>query len=127
MMCNEKEKKIEEQRFLDYRINELEKNLTKGIEKLEREQKESNTEIMKSLNIMQQGLNENTKTLIELTQRQQIVEEKINCIDGLKEVATKHAEEIRNIKQRMEVYKQILMAVGTGVGIALLIDLIKLI
>lgn len=129
VMCNEKSTtdKIEEQRFLDYRINQLEHNLAKSIEKLEKEQKESNNEIMSTLQLMQQGLNDNTKTLIELTQRQHIIEEKIKCIDRLKEVATKHSEEIKTLKDRLDVYKQILLIVGTGVGVALLIDFIKFI
>lgn len=127
-MCNEnKRDELEEQRFLDYRINQLEHNLAKSIEKLEHEQKESNTEIMKTLQVMQQGLNDNTKTLIELSQRQQMIEERIHGIDTLKEVSTKHGEEIRTLYKRMDIYKQIMMALGTGVGIALLIELIKFI
>ena len=82
---------------------------------------------MKTLQMMQQGLNDNTKTLIELHERQQMIEEKIHCIERLKEVATKHGEEIRNLTKRMEIYKQILMAVGTGAGVALLIEFIKFI
>lgn len=124
-MCNETN--IEEQRFIDYRMDQLEQNLTKGLEKLEKEQKESNIEIMKTLQIMQQGLNDNTKTLIELHERQQMIEEKIHCIERLKEVTTKHGEEIRSLTKRMEIYKQILMAVGTGAGVALLVEFIKFI
>lgn len=124
-MCNETN--IEEQRFIDYRMDQLEQNLTKGLEKLEKEQKESNIEIMKTLQVMQQGLNDNTKTLIELHERQQMIEEKIHCIERLKEVTTKHGEEIRSLTKRMEIYKQILMAVGTGAGVALLVEFIKFI
>ena len=125
-MCNEKHKR-EEQRFLDYRINQLEHNLSQSIEKLEKQQKENNKEILQTLQIMQQGLNDNTKTLIELHERQQIIEEKVHCIDKLKEVATKHGEEIRALTDRLDIYKQILMIVGTGAAAALLIEIIKLI
>lgn len=125
-MCNEKHKR-EEQRFLDYRINQLEHNLSQSIEKLEKQQKENNKEILQTLQIMQQGLNDNTKTLIELHERQQIIEEKVHRIDKLKEAATKHGEEIRALTDRLDIYKQILMIVGTGVAAALLIEIIKLI
>ena len=124
-MCNEKHKR-EEQRFLDYRINQLEHNLSQSIEKLEKQQKENNKEILQTLQIMQQGLNDNTKTLIELHERQQIIEEKAHCIDKIKEEATKNGEEKRALTDRLDIYKQILMIVGTGTAAGLLIEIIKL-
>ncbi|WP_292474213.1 hypothetical protein [Methanosphaera sp.] len=119
MMCNET--KHDEEEYKDYLI------ILYRLDHLENAQKENFKELMKTLQIMQQGQNEQNKTLIELTQRQQVVEQKIQCIDRLKEVATKHGEEIRTISKRLEIYKQILMALGTGVGAALLIEIIKFI
>ena len=130
-MCNETKKNNDEEqydyRFLDYRLNQYETKLDKGLEKLEQGQKNNYTEIMKTLRLMQEGNNEQNKTLIELNQRIQVVEQKINCIDRLKEVTTKHGEEIRTLYKRLDIYKQLLMAIGGGAGVALLIEIIKFI
>lgn len=119
VMCHEKnknEQELKDYRFILYRIDQL-----------EHEEKENFKQLMQMLQIMQEGQNEQNKTLIELTQRQQVVEQKIQSIDRLKEVAAEHGEGIRNLSKRLEIYKQILMALGTGVGVALLIELIKFI
>jgi hypothetical protein len=76
---------------------------------------------------MQEANNEQNKQLIEVIQRQKTVEEKMQCIDKLKEVATKNRTEIHEIERRLEIYKQILFVVGTGVAIALITELIRII
>lgn len=119
-MCNEKTRELEDQRFTDYRLDQLENNLRRGQEKLEQEYKEQNKQIMNTLTMMQEGQHQQNQTLAELNQRVHTVEEKNNCIDKLREVATKNRTEIHDIERRLEVYKQILFVVGTGVAIALI-------
>jgi len=120
-MSDEQETTIDEDyKFIDYRLNQLETNLRKGQEKLEQEQQNNYKEIMHLLQVMQEGNNEQNKQLIEVVQRQKTVEEKMQCIDKLREVATKNTTEINEIERRLEVYKQILFVVGTGVAIALI-------
>lgn len=130
-MCNEKNKQgpkgtKQDYRFLDYRLNQLETNLRRGQEQLEQEQKNNYNDLIKILQVLQEGNNEQNKQLVELSQRQKSVEEKLPCIDSLKEVATKHNTEIKELERRMEIYKQILMLVGTGVIISLLSQVIHI-
>ena len=126
-MSDEQELIDEDYRFIDYRLNQLETNLRKGQEKLEREQQNNYKEIMHLLQVMQEGNNEQNKQLIEVVQRQKTVEEKMGCIDKLREVATKNTTEIKDIERRIEIYKQILFVVGTGAAIALLTEIITII
>ena len=128
VMSDEQETTIDEDyRFIDYRLNQLEQNLRKGQEKLEREQQNNYKEIMHLLQVMQEGNNEQNKQLIEVVQRQKTVEEKMGCIDKLREVATKNTTEIKDIERRIEIYKQILFVVGTGAAIALITEIITII
>lgn len=127
-MSDEQETTIDEDyRFIDYRLNQLETNLRKGQEKLEQEQQNNYKEIMQLLQVMQEGNNEQNKQLIEVIQRQKTVEEKMGCIDKLREVATKNTTEIKDIERRIEIYKQILFVVGTGAAIALITEIITII
>lgn len=128
VMSDEQETTIDEDyRFIDYRLNQLETNLRKGQEKLEQEQQNNYKEIMHLLQVMQEGNNEQNKQLIEVVQRQKTVEEKMRCIDKLREVATKNTTEIKDIERRIEIYKQILFVVGTGAAIALITEIITII
>lgn len=127
-MSDEQETTIDEDyRFIDYRLNQLETNLRKGQEKLEQEQQNNYKEIMHLLQVMQEANNEQNKQLIEVVQRQKTVEEKMACIDKLREVATKNTTEIKDIERRIEIYKQILFVVGTGAAIALITEIITII
>lgn len=123
-MCNEDNKKeltsTEAYKFIEYRLDQLEQNLRKGQEKLESDAKHNNKEIMQLLQQNNQTLIEQNKQIVELSQRQINVEEKVSCINRLREVATKNRTEINEIERRLEVYKQILFVVGTGVAIALI-------
>ena len=114
-------------RFFDYRLTQLETNLRKGQEKLEQETSQNYKEITKMLQQMQEANNEQNQKIIEVIQRQKTVEEKLSCVDKLKEVATKNRTEIHEIERRLEVYKQILFVIGTGVAIALLSEVLTII
>lgn len=127
-MSDEQETTIDEDyRFIDYRLNQLETNLRKGQEKLEQEQQNNYKELIQMLQVMQEANNEQNKQLIEVIQRQKTVEEKMGCIDKLREVATKNTTEIKDIERRIEIYKQILFVVGTGAAIALITEIITII
>ena len=129
-MCNEDNKKeltsTEAYKFIEYRIDQLEQNLRKGQEKLEADAKHNNKEIMQLLQQNNQTLLEQNKQLVELHQRQINVEEKVSCINKLREVATKNRSNIHEIERRLEIYKQILFVVGTGAALALITELIRI-
>ena len=128
MMCNEKAQEThEEYRFLEYRIDQLEKNITQSIQKNEEQQKNNYTEIMKMLQVMQEGNNKQNEQLISLNQRLNGVEEKLKCIEKLKEVATKNSTRITELERRIDVYKQVLFVIGTGVAVALIVEFVKFI
>ena len=126
---NNKDKTLtdEDYRFLDYRLTQLEQNLRKGQEKIEQETAQNYKELIQMLHTMQENNNEQNKQLIEVNQRQKTVEEKMQCLDKLREVATKNTTEIKDIERRIEIYKQILFVVGTGAAIALLTEIITII
>lgn len=128
-MCNEKNKtkNREEQRFIDYRLTQLEINLNKSLAKLEQERKQEYNLIQDSLKTLQNGINSQSRTLIELEQKEKALEEKLVCIDKLKETATKNTTRVHNIERRLDIYKQVLIAVAGGVVIALLTELIRMI
>lgn len=129
-MCNEDNKEeptgIEAYKFIEYRLDQLEQNLRKGQEKLESDAKHNNEEIMHLLQQNNQTLLEQNKQLVELHQRQINVEEKVQCINRLREVATKNRSNIHEIERRLEIYKQILFVVGTGAALALITELIRI-
>ena len=131
-MCNQtkktsNEERIDDYRFIDYRLDQLEKNLAEGQRRLEKEYKESNKQILKTLELMQESNNKQNQQLVELTQRLHTLEDKTQCIDKLKEVTTQHGEEIRTLYKRIDIYKQILMGVGVGVLLALSVEIVRFI
>ena len=124
-MCNENKNK-EDVRFLSYKLDQLEKNLREGQEKLETEQSTNYKQLISILQQLQEGNNIQNQKLIELTEKQKVVESKVVCIDRLKEVATKHNTEIHELERRLEIYKQVLFVVGTGVAVALVTEVLRI-
>lgn len=116
VMCNEKTKNNPgeeyDYRFLDYRLDQLQTQITKGLEKLETDQNQNYKELIQMLQIMQEGNNMQNQKLVEIGQRQVAMEEKIGCVEKLKEVASSHSEKIKNIERRLEIYKQIGFLIG---------------
>ena len=76
-MNNYTKKEQEEQRFIDYRLTQLEINLNKALTKLEQEQQENNRTLQNSLQALQEGINSQSRTLIELEQKEKALEEKL--------------------------------------------------
>lgn len=125
-MCNENKNKDEDVRFLSYKLDQLEKNLREGQEKLEKEQSDNYKQLISILQQLQEGNNIQNQKLVELTEKQKVVESKVVCIDRLKEVATKHNTEIHELERRLEIYKQVLFVVGTGVAVALVTEVLRI-
>jgi len=126
-MCNENKNKEEDVRFLGYKLDQLEKNLREGQEKLEKEQSDNYKQLISILQQLQEGNNLQNQKLVELTEKQKVVEGKVVCIDRLKEVATKHNTEIHELERRLEIYKQVLFVVGTGVAVALVTEVLQVV
>ena len=124
----EKEKSINnDYRFLAYRLDQLEINLLKGQEKLEMEYKEQNKQVMQTLHSVQEGQNQQTQNLVEITQRVHTIEEKSEAIDKIKEATTKHSERIQELKRRLDLYKIIIIGIITTILGAVLIEIIRMI
>lgn len=102
----------EDVRFLDYRLTQLENKLEKGLDTLEQEQRRYNIEVMKTLQSLQQGQSKTHETIAQLQQRQTHLEEKMKCIDKLKDAASKNTERNKHTNQRIDVIQKILILVG---------------
>lgn len=133
-MCNEPNndktptrEEIKDYRFIDYRLNQLEHNLRRGQERLEQEYKEQNKQIMSTLTLMQEGLNQQNSSIVELTQRVHSLEDQSTCVDKLREATVKNTTEIKELERRMDIYKQILVGVIVTLGASILMEFIKLI
>lgn len=128
-MCNEKKEQVqtEDIRFIEYRLDQLETNLRQGQEKIEKDHQRNYHELLSILQAIQEGNNTQNQKLIELTEKQKTTEEKIVCIDKLRDVATKHNTEIKELERRLEIYKQVLFVIGTGVAIALITEMLHLV
>jgi uncharacterized FlgJ-related protein len=132
-MCNEKNNKKEDQvndyRFLDYRLNQLELKLGEGLKKIEEEQKEYNLQVMETLQRLQEGQNKTYETIAQLEQRTLNLEQRITCIDNLKKAANKNTERNKHLNHRINVIQKILFMVGaaavSGLGTALFALLMK--
>jgi len=99
-------------RFLDYRLNQLELKLERGLEQIETEQRRYNIEVMKTLQTLQEGQNRTTENMAKVRQHIDDMEEKLKCIDKLKDVASKNTARVTAVNHRVDVVQKILFAVG---------------
>lgn len=113
-------------RFLDYRLNQLELKLERGLEQIETEQRRYNIEVMKTLQTLQEGQNRTTENMAKVRQHIDDMEEKLKCIDKLKEVASKNTARITAVNHRVDVVQKILFAVATAAISALFTALISI-
>ena len=122
-MCNQNKKPTQQEtmknnnntgdyRFLDYRLNQLELKLERGLEQIETEQRRYNIEVMKTLQTLQEGQNRTTENMAKVRQHIDDMEEKIKCIDKLKDVASKNTARVTAVNHRVDVVQKILFAVG---------------
>ena len=122
-MCNEKKENIQEkysQDMKDYRL------IIYRLDQLESEQKESFRELTRMLQTMQEHLNTHSERIIELSQRQVALEDKINTMDSLNELAAKHTTEIANIDRRLGIYQAVLIGVTISLVAAICLGVIRL-
>lgn len=133
-MCNKQKnntttphEEIKDYRFIDYRLTQIENNLRQGQQRLEQEYKEQNRQIMQTLTAMQEGLNKQNSSIVELTQRVHSLEDQSTCVDKLREATVKNTTEIKELERRMDIYKQILVGVIVTLGASILVEFIKLI
>lgn len=104
MMCNELNKNKtnynNDYRFIIYRLDQIED-----------EEKENFKQLMQMLQLVQEGMNDQNKTIVELKQRQTALEKKIGKIDQLLVDDATHKSEIGNIYHRLNVYKAVLVGI----------------
>ena len=100
------EKEVNDESIKDYRF------ILYRLDQLESEEKENFRQLMQTLQLMQEGMNEQNKTLTELRERQNTLEEKTSYIKGLVEITTKHETELQNIYHRLNIYKAVLVGVS---------------
>jgi DNA repair exonuclease SbcCD ATPase subunit len=128
---NEEDPPHTDTRFLDYRLTQLEQKLEKGLTTLEQEQNKYNLEILKTLQTLQDGQNKTTETLAQIKERQTNVEEKLKCIDKLKDITSKNSERIRNnyesTNHRIDIVQKILFAIGGAAVSALFAAILSII
>ena len=113
-------------RFLDYRLNQLELKLERGLEQIETEQRRYNIEVMKTLQTLQEGQHKTTENMAKVQQHIGDMEEKLKCIDKLKDVASKNTARITAVNHRVDVVQKILFAVATAAISALFTALISI-
>ena len=113
-------------RFLDYRLNQLEQKLERGLDNIEQEQRRYNIEVMKTLQTLQEGQNKTTENIAQLKQRLDDMEDKMKCIDKLKEAAHTNTAKIKSTNHRIDVIQKILFAVGGAAISALFTAIISI-
>ena len=122
MMCNQKNNKtiedkettklLNDYKFIDYRLTQLENKLEKGLENIEQEQRNYNLEVMKTLHSLQEGQNKTSENMAKVQQRIETLEHNERYIDNLKDVARTNTTSIEAVNHRVYVVQKILFAVG---------------
>ena len=82
---------------------------------------------MQTLTMMQDSMGQHNTAIVEVTQRISNLEQKGQCLDKIRESTTKHHERIKELERRLDIYKQVLIAVSVTVVGAILIELIRII
>lgn len=113
-------------RFIDYRLNQLEQKIERGLDNIEQEQRRYNIEVMKTLQTLQEGQNKTTESIAKLRQRLDDMDEQMKCIDKLKEAAHTNTAKIKAANHRIDVIQKILFAVGGAAISALFTAIISI-
>ena len=79
---------------------------------------------MKTLQTLQEGQHKTTENMAKVQQHIGDMEEKLKCIDKLKDVASKNTARITAVNHRVDVVQKILFAVATAAISALFTALI---
>lgn len=123
MMCNnqknnkhtedkETAKLLNDYKFIDYRLTQLENKLEKGLESIEQEQRTYQLEVMKTLHCLQEGQNKTSENMAKVQQRIETLEHNERYIDNLKDAARTNTTSIEAVNHRVDVVQKILFAVG---------------
>lgn len=97
------------------------------LDKLEEEQRKNNSSIMTLLQEIQNSLTTTNKTIVLHTSQIKQLQERIETLEEQKIDKKEYQSKHDSVVSRLDIYKQILMAVAGGLGVSLLIELIKLI
>lgn len=103
---------INDYKFIDYRLTQLENKLEKGLYNLEQEQRRYNTDVMKTLQTLQLGQSKTGEAMAKVQQRINTLEQNQHCIEKLKDAANKNITRIEATNHRIDVVQKILFAVG---------------
>ena len=115
-MCNTKQEHESSLNILLYRMD-----------KLEEERKRENKDIMNLLQLIQEGQSEINKTMAVHERQLLTLEHEIEELKHEKVDEDTFHTQYNTITSRLDIYKQILMAVAGGVGVSLLIEFFKII
>lgn len=118
---------IENYRFLDYRLNQIEKNLREGQQRIEQETNKQNKQVLNILNKLQQQAVTNQENISLLKQKVASIEVCTNKIDKLNKAADINSTKIKELERRLDIYKALLLASGTAAISSILIGVIQLI
>ncbi len=103
---------INDYKFIDYRLTQLENKLEKGLSNLEQDHRRNTTEIMKTLQTLQLGQSKTGEAMAKMQQRINTLEQNQHCIEKLKDAANKNITKIEAANHRIDVVQKILFAVG---------------
>lgn len=126
-MDNLTREELEDYRFLDYRLNQIEQNLREGQQRLEQENHKQNKQIISILNNLQNQAVTNQENISLLKQKVASLELDTNNIDELSKAANINSTKIQELERRLDIYKTLLIAIGTATASSILMGVIQLI
>lgn len=97
------------------------------LDKLEEEQRRDNKEIMKVLQTIQENQHSSSEKIVQHTTELERVNARLNSLEEHKVDDKEFTPIVNHLENRLDVYKQVLMAVAGGVGVSLLIEFFKII
>lgn len=135
-MCNNKKnnnttntltrEELENYRFLDYRLTQIEQNLQAGQKRLEQETQRQNQQIITILNTLQEQSLTNQENITLLKTKVHNLEKDHTCLEKLKEAAHTNSTKLQEHHRRLDIYKQILLTIGTTAATSLILALIQI-
>ena len=103
---------INDYKFIDYRLTQLENKLEKGLSNLEQDHRRNTTEITKLLQTLQLGQSKTSEAMAKMQQRINTLEQNQHSIEKLKDTSNKNITLIEATNHRIDVVQKILFAVG---------------
>ena len=103
---------INDYKFIDYRLTQLENKLEKGLHNLEQDHRRNTTEIMKTLQTLQLGQTKTGEAMAKMQQRINTLEQNQHSIEKIKDTSNNNITRIEATNHRIDVVQKILFAVG---------------